>query len=109
MVVVVLAALGAFGHFVVVDEVDFAADEGFDVVGFGGFVEVDGAEEVAVVGEGKGWHAELVGPVAEGVEAAAAIEEAVVGVDVEVDEWVGFAHGSWVVGCSSPRCFWGMR
>ncbi len=35
-------------------DVDFAADDGVDAGGFGGVVKFDGAEEVAVVGEGDG-------------------------------------------------------
>ena len=35
-------------------DVDFAADDGVDAGGFGGVVKFDGAEEVAVIGEGDG-------------------------------------------------------
>ena len=76
------------------DEVEFAADERLDALGLGLVVELDRAVEIAVVGEGEGAHAELGGAIHQPVDAAAAIEQAVVGVDVEMDEiLVGGRHG----------------
>jgi hypothetical protein len=60
-----------------------------------GFVELDGAEEAAVVGDGERRHAELGRAGHHGVDARGAVEQAVVGVDVEVDEIrVGIRLGS---------------
>ena len=69
-----------------VDEVDFAADDGFDVAGLGFVVEVDCAEEVSVVGDGEGGHAECGGAFDEAVDAAAPVEQRAVGVDMKVNE-----------------------
>jgi hypothetical protein len=76
------------------DEVELAADERLDALGLGGVVELDRAVEIAVIGEGDGGHAELDRAVHQPVDPAAAVEQAVVGVDVEVDEvFVGGRHG----------------
>ena len=76
------------------DEVELAADDGLDALGLGGVVELDRAVEIAVVGKGEGGHAEFHGPVHEPVDAAGAIEEAVVAVDVEMDEiFISGRHG----------------
>ena len=75
-------------------DVEFAADDAFEVVFFGGGVPFDGAEEVAMVGEGDGGHAEFFGTFEEVVDGGTAIEEGVVGVAVEMDERVcGVGHG----------------
>src|SRR5690606_2595409 len=68
------------------NEIEFAADERFDAGFLRSVVELDGTVEITVVGEGEGLHAELGGALHEPVDAAGAIEEAVVGVDVEMDE-----------------------
>ena len=53
------------------------------------------AVKVAVVGEGESLHAEGLGAVHQAVDPAGAIEEAVVAVDVKMDEIsVGRRHGS---------------
>ena len=72
------AALG--GH------VGLAADDRFDAGGGGLLVELDGAKEVSVVGNGDGRHAEILGFLDEGVDLVGPVEETVLGVDVEVDK-----------------------
>jgi hypothetical protein len=67
-------------------EVEFAADERFDALGLGLVVELDRAVEIAVVREGQGLHAEGGGAVHQAVDAAGAVEQAVVAMDVEMDE-----------------------
>ena len=86
-------ALGALGLGVVVDEVDLAADQRLDAGLFAGAVEVDGAEEVAVVGQGG--HVELLAALHVAVDPGTAIEQGVVGMAVQVDERlrVGIGHG----------------
>ena len=73
-------------------DVDFAADDGMDALGFGRVVELDGAEEIAVVGHGDGGHFLLGDDVHELVDFAGAVEQGIVGVVVEMNEWI-FSHG----------------
>ena len=63
-------------------DVDFASDDGVDAFGFGGVVEFDGSEEVAVVGHGDGGHFLLGDDVHHLGDFAGSIEEGVVGVAV---------------------------
>jgi hypothetical protein len=74
------------------DEVEFAADEGLDAGVLGGLVELDRAVEIAMVGQRERGHAEFLGAAHETIDPAGAIEQAVVGVDVEVDEISGSRH-----------------
>jgi hypothetical protein len=67
-------------------EVDFAADDGLHARLGAFLVKFDGAEEVAVVGEGKRGHLEFRGARGQFGNAAGAVEEAVLGVDVKMDE-----------------------
>ena len=60
--------------------------------GFGGVVELDGAEEVAVVRHGDGGHFLLDDGVHELADFAGSIEEGVIGVAVQMDERI-FRHG----------------
>jgi hypothetical protein len=80
--VVVAAGVG----FVVVDDVEFAADDRVDAFGFGGVVELDATEEIAVIGHGNGGHLLLGCDVHELLDFAGAVEERVVGMAVEVNE-----------------------
>ena len=89
-------SVGVFVEAGVWCDVEFAADDGFDVVFFGGVVPVDGAEEVAVVGEGDGGHVELFGFLEEGVDGGAAVEEGEVGMAVEMDKGSGVVGHVWV-------------
>lgn len=68
------------------DEVEFAANQGLDALGLGLVVELDRAKEIAVVGDGQRAHSQFGGPVHQPVDSAAAVEQAVVRVDVEMDE-----------------------
>ncbi len=77
----------------VVGDVDLAADDGLDPVGFRRLDEVDRAGERAVVGEGHGRHLELRSARGERRNAARAVEDRVLRVDVKVDERSGLGHG----------------
>ena len=67
-------------------QVYLAADQRLQAVRLRLEVEVDRAEEVAVVGEGQRLHAETRGAVHQPVDPAGAVQQAVVAVDMEVDE-----------------------
>ncbi len=85
---VAFAVLGFAGFFEARSRghVELAADEGLEVGGLGGVEKLDGAEHVAMVGERDGGLAQLDGAFHQAVDFAGAVEQAVVGVDVEVDE-----------------------
>jgi hypothetical protein len=51
---------------------------------------VDGAKNVAVIGHGHGWHAQLAYMLAEFFDITSAIEQGIVGMQVQVDE---LGHG----------------
>jgi hypothetical protein len=70
-------------------DVDFAAEDGGDAALLACLVELERSEHVAVVGHGDGAHAELFRAVGELADADGAVEERVLGVDVEVDELGG--------------------
>jgi hypothetical protein len=67
-------------------EVKFTADQRLDAFCFRLIVELDRAVKIAVVGDGQRPHAQLARAIHQPVNATAAIEEAVIGVDVEMDE-----------------------
>ncbi len=69
-------------------DVDFAADDGMDAFGFGVVVELDRAEEVAVIGHGDGGHFLLGDDLHELGDFAGAVEQRVVGVAVKMNERV---------------------
>jgi hypothetical protein len=98
-----LGAFGAFGVGVVIDEVDFATEKRFqhDVFVFEDALcsvpEVECPKQVTVVCDGDRLLSEGDGAVHESVNAAASVEEAIVGVDMKVDE-VGACLFDWL-GC----------
>ena len=77
-------------------EVDLAADDGLDARLDGGKVELRAAVHVAVVGDGDGGHAELLGALAQRPQAGATVEQRVLRVVVEMHEGAGVTAG---VGC----------
>ena len=77
----------------VVGDVDLAADDGLDPVLLRRLDEVDRAGEGAVVGERHGGHLQLRGARGEGRNAARAVQDRVLRVDVKVDERSGLGHG----------------
>jgi hypothetical protein len=86
------------------DEVKFAADERFDTFRLGGVIEIDGAKEIPVVGEGEGRHAEGHGAVHEAVDAAGSVQQAVVRMDVEMDKvLISGRHGRARQGAGGAR------
>src|SRR5258707_7186820 len=70
-------------------DVDLAAQDGLDAPVDRRVVEGHGSEHVAVVGDGERLHAELAHLVDELVDVARAVEEAVLGVEMKVDEFGG--------------------
>ena len=76
----------------VVGDVDLAAEHGLDAFVPGCLVEIDRAGERAVVGQRDGRHLELGSALREVRDPARAVEDRVLGVDVEVDER-RFGHG----------------
>ena len=71
-------------------DVEFAAQDGFDAFGFGGFEEMHGSVDVAVVGDGYGFLPDFVDVGYEFFDVAGAVEEGVVGVQMQVGK---FSHG----------------
>ena len=104
-----VAALGVLACRVevVAAGVDLAAEDGLDAVGGAGLLEGGGREHVAVVRHGRCRHAVVLGPLAEILQADRAVEHAVFGVAVEMDE-VG--HGAFLHAgarrktCAPPSC-----
>ena len=72
--------------------VDFAADHRMHAVALGGVVELDRAEQVAVIGHGDGRHLLLDRGLHELVDVAGPIEQRIIGVAMQVDERI-FRHG----------------
>src|SRR6266511_1568070 len=73
-------------HAPVVRDVDLAADDGLDAGSLRGLEELHCTRHRAVVGERDGRHLELSGPLRQLRNAAGAVEDRVLGVDVQVDE-----------------------
>jgi hypothetical protein len=67
-------------------EIDFGADDGFEIVLSSSLIEIDCAEEVSVVGDGDSWGAKGGDFFAERGNAAGAIEQAKFRVDVEMNK-----------------------
>ena len=76
----------------VVDEVGLEAEDRLDAVLPAGLVELDRAVQDAVVGEPERRHPELGRARRERLDLAGAVEQRVLGVDVEMDG-LGRAHG----------------
>ena len=76
-------------------DIELAADDGLDPGLFGLDVEFQGAEHGAVVGDGHGAHPVFLALGQQVADPDGAVEQAVLGVDMEVDEigWRGFRHG----------------
>ena len=66
--------------------VELGADDGLDALLPAFLVEREGAEHVAVVGEGEARHAELLRPADERVDGGGAVEEGEIGMAVQVHE-----------------------
>ena len=71
-------------------DVEFAADDGLDAVFVGGVDEMHGAEDISVVGHGDGGHAEFFHALAEFFHVAGAVEQGVIGMQMQMDE---LGHG----------------
>jgi hypothetical protein len=87
-VVVALAVLGPAVLFQtrLFGQINLAADQGLNAFAFGGIVELNGTEHVAMISEGHGLHAQGGGAVHQAIDPTGAVQQAVVGVDVEMDE-----------------------
>jgi len=76
-------------------EVEFASDEGFHAGAFGGVVEGNGSEEIAMIRQREGGHVEVDRALHEPVYPAGPVEQTIVGMDVEMNEiFVGRRHRS---------------
>ena len=78
--VVVLVAFAGGAVVFLLGDVELAAEDGLDAFVLGGFEEVDGAVDVAVVGHGDGFLAEGGDAVDELFDVAGTVEEGVFGV-----------------------------
>ena len=76
-------------------DIDLAADDGADARGNGGVIKLHTAVHDAVVGDGDGGLAQLLDAVEQFVDAAGAVQQAVLCVQVQVGELAGgwFSHG----------------
>ena len=74
-------------------DVDFAADDGFDVFSAEGLVKIDGAVEDAVVGDGEGAEVQFGGAFGEFVQAASGVEQRILGVKMKMDKIDVRRHG----------------
>lgn len=75
-------------------EVRFASDNGFDSLSLRLLIEFNGAKEVPVVGHGHGGLPEISDLIDQWVELVCAIKQAVMGVQMKVDEF-GFGGHDW--------------
>ncbi len=88
----VVVAVGFAAHAdALLGDVDFAADHGVDAVFLGLVIELDGAEEVAVIGHGDGGHFLLGHHLHKLRDLAGSVEQRVVGVAVKMNERVRHA------------------
>ena len=90
----------AVAHVAVVDEVGLEAEQRLDAVLLGRLVELDGAVHDAVVGQADGRLAVGGGALGELVDVARAVEQRVLGVDVQVRDGRG-AHGVETIGVAA--------
>ena len=74
----------------IVADVNLAAENGLDAEILAGRVEIGRAEHVAVVGDGAGGHAVILGAGAEILDADGAVQQAVFGMAMQMDE---IGHG----------------
>ncbi len=74
----------------VAHDVDFAAEDGLDAQIDGRVVEVLHPVHVAVVGDGQRGHAELLGPFEQGLDRGGSVEDGVLGMYVQMDEFRHF-------------------
>ncbi len=72
-------------------DVEFAADDGFDVILVRRIYEMHRAENISVIGHGDGGHAEFFDALAKFFDVASAVEQRIIGVEVQVDE---LGHGA---------------
>ena len=96
--VAAILAVATLGFFATVmaatlGHVDFAADDRFDVALAGFIEEIGGGEEIAVIGDGHGWHFLPGRFVQELAGFAGPIEQAVIGVNVKMNK-LRLAHGT---------------
>lgn len=75
-----------FGKSIRINNVKLTADDGLDAGFFRFGIELRHSEEVPVVGEGNSWHAKGFSPLDEVTYPRCAIQQAIFGMDVQVDE-----------------------
>jgi len=103
-VIVAFAVLGLAGLFEtrLFHEVHFATDQGLDALVLGRLVELDRAKHVSMVRQRDGLHAQLGRARHQAVDLTRAIEQTVVGVEMEMDETgIGRRHAA--KGCRPRR------
>ena len=89
------------GELLLVNEIDFAAEQGLNPVLLGLLEKAGKSVEHAVVGDRERLHPELRGTRAELIRPRATIQQTVVSVDVEVDEFaVFFGHEAVILATS---------
>src|SRR5580704_15393688 len=89
-------------------EIDLATDDRFYAVGAALLVEFDRAEEITVIAQRQRRHLQLGGAPGQFRDSARSVEQAVLGVDVKMNEGFGRGHGSNLMpfyGAAS-RTFW---
>jgi len=67
-------------------DIHLAANDGLYSVTIGLLIEVDGPEDIAVIRHGNGGHLIFLGPFQQILDADCTVQEAVLGVDMQVDE-----------------------
>ena len=85
-------------------DIDFAADDRVDSSRVGGVVELDRAEQVAVVGHGDGGHLLFCHRLHQAADFAGAVEQRVIGMAMQVDER-GVGHGLTYRGEGAPPLY----
>jgi hypothetical protein len=70
--------------------IELTADDGFDAGFLGPLIKFQGAEQTAVIGDGHGGHFELLGLAKQIAQADGSIQQAVSGMDVEMDKIRGW-------------------
>ena len=71
---------------VVVADVNLAPKDGFDAVILATLIKIGRAKEIAVVGDGAGGHAEILGAGAQILDADGAVKQAVFGMAMKMDK-----------------------
>jgi len=88
VVILVPGALGLLCVSVIDNQVNFAARQRFNTLFAGHLVKIDKPEKVAVIGDRQGLHPELHCAVHQPVYSASPVQQAVIGMNVQVDKFL---------------------